>query len=197
MSHDWQTVYSRLPELPKLERVSLIFDRHGGGDGGEDGMHEDDKILHDCGVRSTELSGLLELLEKRIKDLSVRHLQLDYRTCQDDGNNSGVSRASILEGLQTLRLNVVHEQPQGEIGSVYKVRRERLSTRSIKVFHGNYSMRLTFYSRRTATKNGISSHPHGWNPPQIYATSLFIPTSRPDGSQRWTFATYTLRTSRR
>jgi hypothetical protein len=128
MSDDWQTVYSRLPELPKLESVSLVFDRHGGGGDGN-GM-DDDKILHDYGVRNAELSGLLGLLEKRIKDLSVRHLQLDSRTYQDDDDSSEMSRASIIEGLQALRLNVVHEQPQGEIGSVYKVRRERVSIRS-------------------------------------------------------------------
>ncbi|KAL5388127.1 hypothetical protein DPSP01_003117 [Paraphaeosphaeria sporulosa] len=115
MSAEWVELYERLPELPRLESVSLVFDRHGGGDD-----LDDDMILHGYDFRSSELADLLSMLEKRIKDLSVRHIQLDRRS-YGHGHDHGMKISfPILVGLRALRLSFVHEQPRGESGTVYK-----------------------------------------------------------------------------
>ncbi|KAF2442926.1 hypothetical protein P171DRAFT_474243 [Karstenula rhodostoma CBS 690.94] len=113
MSEEWIQLYERLSELPKLESISLVFDRHGGGF-----EMDDDMILHDYHFRSAELAQLLHMLKTRIKDLSVRHIQLDRESYDQD---HGSIIASTLEGLRALRLSFVHEQQRGESGTVYKV----------------------------------------------------------------------------
>jgi hypothetical protein len=71
---------------------------------------------------------LLRLLGKRIEDLSIRHMQLN--TWVGRGNefendpevpNDLELKDVVLAGLKALRMNVVHLQPHGESGSVYKV----------------------------------------------------------------------------
>jgi hypothetical protein len=80
LTRAWWTCFSRIPELENLRGVAVIFDRHGGSDGGDD----DADILQDRGVRAEWLWRVFELLGDRLelKELAGRNFQ-DYGGDED------------------------------------------------------------------------------------------------------------------
>ena len=126
MSDGWTEVYNRIPEFPKLNSVSLIFDRHAGD--AETSRNEEE--LQGPGARAEWVRKILRLFRNNsIQNLSIRHMQLDKWIRQEFDTEQMVEdlatdlalKDAVLAGLEALRMNVVHLQPHGESGTVYKV----------------------------------------------------------------------------
>lgn len=143
MTDDWVDLYGRVTEFSKLESVSLHFDRHAGNYDAYD--DDNDEILHHPVLRSSKLLDMLNVVDRSIKDLSVRHIQIGRYKPDPPYAERRIS--STLEGLRALRLSVVHEQPRGEAGPVYKVRREQFTLPGghvvMKPFNIQFKARLT------------------------------------------------------
>lgn len=130
MSDGWMQVYNRIPEFPKLDSVSLVFDRHAG----DVEMWGNAEELQGPDERIAWVRKLLRLLGNRIRNLSIRHMQLykwityefDAQETKDDLANDLALKDVILAGLEAFRMNVVQIQPPGESGPVYKVCTSRI-----------------------------------------------------------------------
>lgn len=131
MSNEWMDVYNALPELPNLDSISLHFDRHAGAEDNYCGDEEFQGPLE----RISNVDNVFQLLKGRIRNLSIRNIQLHSWMPHSVTGLGGIlsieqacvwDRAlalknSTLEKLDSLRMNVVHLEPHGEAGPVYKV----------------------------------------------------------------------------
>ncbi|KAJ4291847.1 hypothetical protein N0V90_009743 [Kalmusia sp. IMI 367209] len=122
MSKIWLECYKRLPKLPNLGSVALVFDRHGGSGYDDD---EDEDLIHTREAREKAQFDLFKLLGGRIRELGIRHLQLFEDPDDEDEEQDQESRVELrnraLSSLTALRLAVVHEQPVIGAGTVLKV----------------------------------------------------------------------------
>lgn len=165
MSDVWLECFSRLPELPHLESVVLVFDRHGGSNDGDD---DDEDLLHTREAREKGQFGLFKLLGGRVRELGIRHVQLteDRDDEEEEEQESRVQlRKRILGNLTALRLAVVHEQPRGEAGTVYQVNLP-------SSIGGEDSPRVKVhwakrYRSRIVTNAGLASQVNGSRPRRI------------------------------
>lgn len=134
----WEECVNRISEFPSLTGVSIIYDRHGASS--STGDFDDEEILHSREKRHAMLKRILQALGTQIKHLSLRHFQdiieapylgdlySTYRRAEFEKESElafaadNAFRESILGGLETLQLSMVHMQPHGESGSTLNVR---------------------------------------------------------------------------
>ena len=133
MTEEWDALFQRIPEFPKLEDVSLHMDRHAG----ETDDYEEGE-LQAAPQRISLFRELLGILDERIKNLGIRHMQLDpwnrnhpWSSPDPEVDNDLSRKDAVLQRLSALRMSVVHLQPHGESGSVYKVRKNFTTCSSV------------------------------------------------------------------
>ncbi|KAF2686624.1 hypothetical protein K458DRAFT_415982 [Lentithecium fluviatile CBS 122367] len=114
LDRSWWDCFKRLPELVNLYGVALIFDRHGGDAPDINGFTNDFDILQDRKERLEVRRDLFKLLGPNIRELSIRHFQ-EWPGAMIDKQDVALHKR-VLGQLQSLRMNIVHEQTGLESG---------------------------------------------------------------------------------
>jgi hypothetical protein len=134
----WEECLNRIQELPNLTDIAIVYDRHGASD--TQGDDSNDQILQTRDSRHDLLKKLFHSMDHRIKHLSLRHFQdiikapplggfccVSHRP-QKDIEESELAfatdnslRESVIGGLESLQMSMVHEQPRGESGNTLDV----------------------------------------------------------------------------